>query len=157
VGVCDSPIGMARRYGGAEQMFENFGFTVECRHADYYAPGEDMAVMGLRLMAPPPGVEPPTEDERFVEVTDADEIDDTDEAYLIDWDYVEDGPGSDAEEIGRWVKKIAGWDGRLVLVGLPGHAGVAQGQFFEAGFREEGRLNDLIEDGVDEMRLRIDL
>jgi hypothetical protein len=152
----DAPIGQSRRLGGARRMYEMFGFVVEAEHHDYYLPGEDLTVLSYRI-AKRDGSPLIEEEERFILLIDADEIAETDDAYYIDWQYDESGTGSTVQEIRQWVDRIAGWEGRCAFVGIPSHASVAQGQLIEAGFEEDGRLTDLICDGIDEIRYRVNL
>jgi len=156
VSASDAPIDSARQYGAAKGMYERFGFKGESHHADYYQHGEDMSVLSYRIEDPKPAadIEPET---RPLVVTDADEIFETDDAYFVEWAYADDGSESSVRDITKWVDKIGKWDGRCAFIGVPSHATTAQQQVQEAGFAEDGRLKDLICDGIDEVRYRVDL
>ncbi len=151
----DAPIGGGSARGGADWSYLRSGFARELTQRDYYDVAESLTVMGLRLGLGQ--AERAGEETAPAVITDADEIEETDDAYYIDWAYAEDGPGDDTERIMEWVDKIRRWEGRMALVGVPGNASAVLQQFRQAGFTEEGRLADLIQDGVDEVRLRLDI
>lgn len=154
IGESDVAPGGTKRYGGAIEFYEELGFTVEARHRDYYALREGVAVLGYRL-ADLGEVAPPPADPGPMVVTDADEIFDTDDAYYFEWEYFEGGAARN--HFADWIEKVRKWRGRNIFVGLPGHAQTASDQLRDAGFVEDGRVTDLIDDGTDEVRYRYDL
>lgn len=150
----DSPIGGGHSYGGAGRSYESFGFELELIHRDYYDRGEQMTVMSYRLQPrQPTGAVAP--DMRSLVVFDADEISETDDAYYLEWEF------SDFDDelggLSVCLSEIRGWKGRVAFIGVPGFAIRAIEQLEGFGFREDGRLTDFIEDGIDEIRLRLDL
>ena len=88
---------------------------------------------------------------------DSDEIPETDDAYYIDWEFADDGREDSPKAIAKWLRKIEKWKGRVVFIGIPVYAPGVVEQFREAGFKEDGRLRDLIADGIDEIFMRKDI
>ena len=141
-------------YGQAPKAYGTVGFAEECTHDEYYARGGSLLVMGLRLEDF--DAEPLDDDLRGAQVTDADEIVETDDSYFIEWAY-RDGSGSDVREVDRLLSKIRRWGGRVAFAGVPANATGVIDVFLTSGFKEDGRLLDFYEDGVDEIRLRFNL
>jgi len=147
--------GAGTQRGRARIFYEGLGFGVEARHREYYDRGDDATVLGYRLVpagAPPSGIVDPGP----VSVLDSDEIPETDDAYYLDWDFAGKSPPATPADLEAWIARIEKWGGRVAFIGLPSHANAGIGQLTAAGFREDGRLKDLIEDGIDEVRLRYD-
>lgn len=145
----------SRGYGRGVHLYQDAGFVEEVRHRDYYAPREDLIVLGMRLEEPS-HAEPPPPDTSPPRLTDVDEIPDTDDAYFIDWEFVDHG-GAQPADLADMVQQVRDWWGRIVFVGVASDATTVLQFFQQGGFREEGRLRDFYEDGVDEIRLRLDL
>ncbi len=156
----DSPLGKAHSNGGAEAEYLDFGFEREASHEDYYLPGESMTVLSYRLQ---PSQSPASEaEDGGLQITDAVEIEETDDAYFLDWRFIETtAPELAMREMSGqfepWLAKIRDWEGRMSFIGIPSNAGLAIQQMTSIGFYEDGRLKDFHGDGVDEVRLRFDL
>ncbi len=156
LGDADAAPGSIRRSGGAREFYEKLGFSVEARHANYYDRSEAAIVMGIRLAgsARPAGKIP---DPGRIRIVDSDEIDETDDAYYVDWEFAGEDPESSPREFEDWIGSLREWEARVAFLGLPSDAKAAAAQVLEAGFTEDGRLTDFIEDGVHENRFRYDL
>ncbi len=156
LGDADAAPGSIRRSGGAREFYEKLGFSVEARHADYYDRSEGAIVMGIRLAgkAHPAGKLP---DPGRIRITDSDELDETDDAYYVEWEFAGEDPESSPREFDDWIGSLREWEARVAFLGLPSDAKAAAAQVLEAGFNEDGRLTDLIEDGIHEIRFRYDL
>jgi hypothetical protein len=161
----DSPLGRAHLVGGAEAEYLDFGFEREAIHEDYYLPGESMTVLSYRLQ-PWQSAASETENHGLqihgLQITDADEIEETDDAYFLDWQFIETSDPELAiqemsEQIEPWLAKIRDWEGRMSFIGIPSTAEFAIQLMTSIGFYEDGRLKDFHADGVDEVRLRFDL
>lgn len=142
------------KYGAAIRAYTAAGFEREARHADFYTPGEAMFVMGLRLR--PPDDRERSLDPRGIEVLDAEEIAETDDTYALDWRYV-DGPGDSVEVLRDAVDDLRSLEARVVFLGLPSDTPLAHALAEAAGFHVDGTLRDFHDDGVHEVRWRLDL
>ncbi len=143
-------------YQDALQAYQRAGFVEELKHLEYYDRNESLIVLGLRLKDPENSEQFVTPDQRAGVIVDCDEISDTEDAYLIDWEYTE-GAGSTDEDIQKYVKKVAKWEGRIIFAGACAEATRVISLFRNNGFVEEGRLSDFYEDGLDDVHLRYDL
>ena len=152
----DGPIGRGRTHGGGEESYLAAGFERELTQRRYYARSEDLIVLARRLRPPQPAedIEP---DPARATIVDSDEIPETDDAYYIDWEFADDGREDSPKAIAKWLRKIEKWKGRVVFIGIPVYAPGVVEQFREAGFKEDGRLRDLIADGIDEIFMRKDI
>lgn len=142
--------------GALRRVYEQAGFVEELRHERFYSPGEAMSVLSVRLQI---GYEPEDAadaDERGIEIDDWDEIEETDDAYGLEWRYAEDG-GASRSDLEEAVEEIAGEDGRLVLLAIPSVAAQGRRLAESCGFRLAGGLKDYYEDGIDEWHFRRDL
>jgi len=156
LGDADSAPGSIRRSGGAREFYEELGFSIEARHADYYDRSEGAIVMGHRLAGKPrPAGKIP--DPGRIRIVDSDEIEETDDAYYLDWEFAGEDPESSPREFEDWIGTLREWEARVAFLGLPSDAKAAAAQVLEAGFVEDGRLTDFIEDGIHEVRYRMDL
>jgi hypothetical protein len=150
----DSPMGGVHHFGGAQRSYLDFGFEPELTHRDYYDRGEEMTLLSYRVQPRQP-VEPVGEDTRSLDVIDTDEIAETDDAYYLDWGFSDEG--DEIKGLSDRLNDIREWRGRVVFIGIPHFATVAIEQLQSVGFLEEGRIADFYEDGIDEIRLRLDL
>ena len=141
-------------YEKAIETYQSMGFTEEARHSNFYARGEAMIVMGLRLE--PHDEEPWEPDPRSIEPIGADEMEETDDAYVMHWQFV-DGPGASRGDFRRQIDRVRNWRGRIVFASVGADATTAVGQLEDAGFSRDGHLLDFYEDGIDELRFRFDL
>lgn len=156
----DTPFGKGYSQGGIEGSYLDFGFENEVTHLDYYLPGESMSVMSYRLQ--PSNHTTIHVEINGLEITDADELEETDDSYYLEWQFTESpDQQSNWRSIGQhvepWLEKIRGWEGRMVFIGIPSNAESALESVKSTGFYEEGRLKDFLADGIDEVRLRFDL
>jgi len=143
------------KYGAALRAYAAAGFEHEARHADFYTPGEAMLVMGKRLRAKIERAIP--HEPRGIRVVGADEIAETDDTYALDWRFTDDGPGDDAAALRSEVERLREDEARVVYLGLPTDARAANALAEAAGFTDDGRLLDFYDDGVDEVRWRVDV
>ncbi len=144
------------RYGAALRAYAAAGFEPEAEHADFYAPGETMLVMGMRLKARVDREQFP--DPRALRFDSAEEIVETDDAWVLDWRFVEDGPGDGPDALAGEVARLRDEEeARVVFVSVPSDAPAAAALFEASGWRRDGALRDFYEDGVDEVRWRLDL
>lgn len=143
------------------QPYLHFGFQREATHLDYYAPGESLEVLGFHLSQPDVGT-PIVAEDRGMRIIDADEIAETDDAYYLDWRYT-DGVATEQDQMALvdsvqpWCDQIRDWEGRMVYISLPSTAEHLSEALRSAGFAVEGQLRDFYRDGIDELRLRLDL
>ena len=151
----DSGLGGGHSYGGALASYEDYGFQTELTHRDYYDKGESMTVLSHRISATHRSRQPLVEP-REVGIFDSDEIAETDDAYYLEWDFVEGAP-LPVNGVEHWIETVRGWEGRVVFIGVPSNAEHAIRELIKQGFTRDGVLTDFYEDGLDEVRLRFDL
>ena len=144
-------------YHSALELYKNLGFREEVRHPHYYDQGETMIALGLRLEPETTDSPLPTLDERPAMITDLDEIDETDDAYYIDWEFTEDEDGSSPTDLEAAIQRIRKRRGRVIFASAPSRTPRVASFFLGGGFYEEGRLKDFYQDGVDEIHYRLDL
>lgn len=137
---------------GLRALLENSGFQKELEHPDYYAPGEHMVGLGLRLFSAEP--EPIEGDPRPVQLIDLIEIEDADGTLFVDWDFANEAGPNELNDAARFAR---GRDGRLLFASAPSHATGAARAFEAAGFRHAGCWLDFHEDGVHEEHFRMEL
>jgi len=142
-------------YEDAMRAYERAGFVEELRHRDYYDRNESLIVLGMRLAPEPQASGTVTPDQRAGRLVDCGEIPDTEDAYLIDWEFTE-GTGSTDDDVREYLSKIAKWEGRVVFVSASTEATRVMGLLRNNGFFEEGRLRDFYEDGMDDIHFRYD-
>ncbi|QQE11337.1 hypothetical protein JD969_17845 [Planctomycetota bacterium] len=156
--------GSGRRFGGAEQPYLDFGFKIEIRQKGYYTANEDVMVLGMQMTEEHHEVNKAfidaevhvNNDEKGLRILDYDEIEETDDAYFVDWEYV-GGIGDNESKVREVLSEISGFGGRVAFVGVPSDAAGVIEIFKAAGFVEEGRVSDLIANGLDEVRLRYNI
>ena len=142
-------------YGQAIQVYQQLGFVEELCHPGYYDPGESLIALGLRIeetYTP----EPTPPELRNARLTGVQEIVETNDAYIIDWELVP-GRGASPEDVSQMVEKVRSWRGRVLFVSLASDAPLAQGLFLASGFTQAGRLSDFFEDGIDAVYYRLDI
>lgn len=143
-------------YGPAIKAYERAGFVQETHHAAYYTHDEGQLVMGRRI---DPEIGGPSEepDPRGCQITDTDEIVETDDAYYIDWKFASADKVSRVADVEAELEALREDGARVAFVGIPSDAPAVIALFRAAGFVDDGRLADFYEDGVAEIRLRFDL
>ena len=131
------------------------GFTEELRHDDYYDDDEDLILLSKRIAATytPKPHEPVLAQPMLYEV---DEIVETDDAYFIDWGF-DDERTATPEDLEAMVQQVQGWSGRVIFAAVMANAHEVAHFFKSNGFREDGRVKDFYDDGIDEIRLRMDM
>ena len=139
-------------YGQAIQVYQKLGFVEELCHPDYYDPGESLIALGLRIEEryTPQPIQPELRNARL---TGVEEIVETNDAYVIDWEFVP-GQGASPEDVSQLVEKVRAWGGRVIFASLASDAPFAQGLFLAGGFTQKGRLSDFFEDGIDAVHYR---
>ena len=142
-------------YFDARDAYVLAGFIQEVRQPDFYAPGESMLVYGLRLV-PREAREVPLQLDD-VKITDVDEIPETNNAYWLAWELVQNGSGTKPAEFERLYKEVKSWGGRAIYMAFPSDVANASALVTAARFRIAGRLMDYYEDGVDQIHYRYDL
>jgi len=140
-----------RRSGKGSQMLQ----WIMVRQPDFYAPGESMLVYGLRLV-PREAREVPLQLDD-VKITDVDEIPETNNAYWLAWELVQNGNGTKPADFDRLYKEVKSWGGRAIYMAFPSDVANANAMVTAARFRIAGRLMDYYEDGVDQIHYRYDL
>jgi len=143
-------------YSAALKAYKRVGFEEELRHKDYYDRNESLIVLGLRLKQQHGNGPVAESDQRACVIVDCDEISDTDDAYLIDWEFTQRA-GATNDDIRKLLGRIARWEGRVAFVGVAADATRVIELFTNNGFIEDGRLSDFYEDGLDDVHLRYDL
>jgi len=148
-------------YAAALQMYNNTGFVEELVHPDYYSVGESEMIYGLRLADAPfrPEVAADRSDVYFNGLL---EIEETDGAYVINWEVKKRGlfGGSKQftkEDLEIGIKQAEEWQARCIFISFPSNMASVLQPLGDVGFFEEGRLNDYYEDGVDEVHFRYNL
>jgi GNAT superfamily N-acetyltransferase len=145
------------KYSDAIQCYENQGFRLEVNYQDYYCPGESRLTYARRI-GPLYGIRPVFEpSDRGVFLAGAGEIDETDGAYYIGWDYSEDGAMFHAQDLSDAIERVRYDNGRCIFVGFPSALAGVETAFQAAGFVNCGRLVDFYEDGLDEIHYRLNL
>lgn len=142
-------------YGRAIQVYQRIGFVEELRHLDYYDLGESLIALGLRIEETYTA-EPSQPELRSAQLIGAEEIVETNDAYVIDCEFAP-GQGATPEDVSQMVEKVRSWGGRVIFVDLSSDAPVAQRQFLAGGFTQEGRLADFYEDGIDAVHYRLNV
>ncbi len=142
------------KYGKALRAYAAAGFEPEAHHGAFYTPTEAMLVLGLRLV--PPVASPVEPDTRAVRLGEAHEMAETDDAYALDWRFVDAAAGDGPTEV-RAVLDDLDPDARLAVIGVPSNAPHAIALAERSGFLEDGVLRDFHADGVHEVRYRLDL
>ncbi|GAB4134831.1 MAG: hypothetical protein Tsb009_00330 [Planctomycetaceae bacterium] len=143
-------------YRDALEAYQRLGFEEELRHAHYYERNESQIILGLRLDPPPQNLSLPEPDQRAAVILGYDEIPETDDAYVADWEFVSDG-GSTTADIERLIADVGHDGGRVIFVSAPTIATRLMGLLQSCGFVEEGRLRDYYEDGMDDIHFRYDI
>ena len=143
-----------QRHGEGLRAYEKAGFKTELEQKDYYDRGESLRILSIRLEDFQP--EPIEPDTRVPLIVDADELPETEDGCYIDWRFDDNGISGPAD-LQKTIEDIRKWRGRFALVGVPSDAPRAIEFFQSGGFLEVGRMTDFYEDGVDEVRLRLDL
>ncbi|MEW6348140.1 MAG: GNAT family N-acetyltransferase [Thermodesulfobacteriota bacterium] len=144
-------------YEDAHKLYEALGFRLELSYKDYYAPGESRLTYARRLGALyglRPKIEP---DDGGVELVEVFEIDETEGAFAIDWDYAEDESMFSAEDLERMTREARDADARCIFIGFPSSLVRVAEAMKQSRFVECGRLVDFFEDGLDEVHYRLDL
>lgn len=140
-------------YRDAHDAYRGAGFVEELRHPHYYDRDETMLGFGMRLE---PKIDAAVEmNESNIKLTDIDEIPECDGAYWLAWELGD--PGTDPAGFRKIVEQVADWDGRVIFMAFPSDLVRSRDFAFQGQFREEGRLLDYYEDGVDEVHYRFDL
>lgn len=157
VGVLDEGMQQDAAYRDPTGPYLEAGFTVEATTRDYYDRYEHLTILGKRIQDERGGAAVAPDHSAAV-IVDVDEIVETEDAYFIAWELDDEGgEGSSAELIEAAVSKARKWKGRVVFVGVPSDLPTVQAQFQRARFREEGKLLDFYEDGIHEIRMRLEL
>ncbi len=146
-------------YAAARKMYESVGFRQEVRHPDYYDEGETQFIYGLRLNKER-NDEVVEEDTSIVSLEGIDEIDETDDAYFVDWKPKRMALFGGKRQFGREeVEEVVAHarecGARVLFVSFPSNMKSVVQPLTMAGFFEEGRLRDYYRDGVDEVHYRI--
>lgn len=142
-------------YREARDAYKHAGFVQELKQPGYYGEDEALIVYGLRLQ--------PKENPEVVmnlgdiRLTDVDEIPETDGAFWLAWELVNQGEGTKPQDFQKVVDQVRQWDGRSIYMAFPSDVANAPTLVTAARFRASGRLLDYYEDGVDEVHYRYDL
>lgn len=144
-------------YRDAIKTYEALGFRLELNYRDYYEPGESRLTYGRRigpLYAARPVFEP---DPIGVRLLGIEEIEETEDAYFVEWEFHEDGSIFTSEDLGQLARQAKEWEARCVFIGFPSNLPQMEQAVEAAGFLNCGRLVDFYEDGLDEVHYRLDL
>jgi N-acetylglutamate synthase-like GNAT family acetyltransferase len=142
-------------YRDARESYMQAGFIQELKQPGYYADNESLIVYGMRLC--------PRETTDVVlklgevRLTDVDEIPETDGAYWLAWEMVDDTMGTKPQDFQKVLDQVRSWGGRSIYMAFPSDIATAASLVTAARFRCSGRLIDYYEDGVDEVHYRLDL
>lgn len=148
-------------YAVARKLYKNAGFIEELVHPDYYAVGESEIICGLRLVDA--SFQPEiTADPSNVFFNGLLEIDETEGAYVINWEVKKRGllGGSKQftkEDLEIGIEQAREWQARNIFISFPSNLPSVTQPLIDAGFFEEGRLDDYYEDGIDEVHFRYNL
>ncbi len=146
-------------YAAARKMYEGVGFRQEVRHPNYYEEGETQLIYGLRLIEEL-DQKPVEEDTSIVSLEGIDEIDETEDAYFIDWKpkrmaLFGNKKQFDRREVDEVIAHARDCGARVLFVSFPSNMKTVVQPLTMAGFFEEGRLRDYYRDGVDEVHYRM--
>lgn len=142
-------------YREARDAYNNAGFVQELKQPGYYGEDEALIIYGMRLI--------PKEENEIVmnlgdvRLTDVDEIPETDGAFWLAWELVDQGKGTKPQDFQKVIDQVREWDGRSIYMAFPSDVANAPSLVTAARFRACGRLIDYYEDGVDEIHYRYDL
>jgi RimJ/RimL family protein N-acetyltransferase len=141
----------------SKKLYESLGFRLELSYKDYYTPGESRLTYARRLGALyglRPKVEP---DPAGIELLEIFEIEETDGAYAIDWDYSENGGMFTTKDLESLASEAREDEARCMFVGFPSDLTQVPDVMKQSRFVECGRLVDFYQDGLDEIHYRLDL
>jgi predicted GNAT family acetyltransferase len=144
-------------YKDAIKTYETLGFRLELNYQDYYEPGESRLTFGRRigpLYAIRPSFDP---DPVGVRLLGIEEIEETDDAYFVEWEFAEEGSMFTPQELEQLARQAREWEARCLFIGFPSNVPDVEQAVEAAGFSNCGRLIDLYEDGLDEVHYRLDL
>ncbi|MEZ6133524.1 MAG: hypothetical protein R3C53_01310 [Pirellulaceae bacterium] len=141
-------------YAPMRRSLTEIGFAQEVRHRDYYDRQESQVIYSLRLRSPQPIDVIP--DRRGIRLTDIDEIAETDDAYWLSWELSEEADVLTREDFERVFDTVRQVSARCIFMAFPSGISAVSNLMQIAGFRFDGRLLDLYDDGVDELRFRYD-
>jgi N-acetylglutamate synthase-like GNAT family acetyltransferase len=142
-------------YRSAREAYAEVGFKEELRHRDFYAPGESMISLGLRLQDRMSQAN--EKSDLAIRLTDVDEIPETDGSYWLAWDQVDISEGTKPQDFRKVIDQVAGWGARHLYMSIPSDIPSATSLMSSSGFKTAGRLIDYFEDGVDEVHYRYDV
>ncbi len=147
-------------YAAAKALYDSIGFKEEVRHRHYYEPDETQFIYGLRLADSVP--EPIAADQTSVEIEGVYEIDETDDAYYIEWkpkSFSLFGAKTQVskEDFDEVIDYAREEEARAVFASFPSNMDSVLQPLIMAGFFEEGRLRDYYKDGVDEIHFRYNI
>jgi ribosomal protein S18 acetylase RimI-like enzyme len=145
----DGPI-----YEKALKMYTSLGFTEQIVHKDYYEPGESELIYGYALRIPVP-METIDDDNRGIVFTDLFEIDETDGAYAIDWEF--SNRNCTIKEMNHYLKLAKKNGARSVFISFPSNVVSGYEVLQATGFNPVGMLKNFYEDGIHEVHFRYNL
>lgn len=143
-------------YRDAMMAYKRLGFVEELRHANYYERNEAQIILGFRVGPDPLNVPQMETEDRPATLLGYDEIEETDGALVIDWEFADDA-GSTTADVKEMISHAERQRARVLFISAPGNAEQLMNQLQTAGFVEEGRLRDFYEDGLDEVHFRYDI
>lgn len=144
-------------YRDAMAAYQRLGFQEEVKNLNFYERNESRIVMGLRLAPEKKLDKMPPPDTRGIEVFGITDIPETEDACMVDWEFIDDDDGATAEDIEHVINEAGRQRVRVLFTSCGSDAAEAISVFRSAGFMEEGRLVDFYEDGIDDVHLRYDI
>lgn len=141
-------------YKKALQLYKAAGFKEEIVHPDYYEPGESQMIYGCSLSQPLAGRH--EDDKRGIVLEEIFEIDETDDAYAIDWHYSGNRCFSESD-LRAMLEKLEKEGARSVFISFPSTITSVIEPLKATGFNPCGMLEDFYKDGLHEFHFRYDL
>lgn len=143
-------------YRDAIEAYNRLGFVEEVRHRNFYERNEAQIILGYRIESESIQGIVPESDQRTANLHGFDLIPETEDAYYVEWEFTHEEGGS-AEGLERMIADVAKRKGRVLFAYTPSDAEIFASMLQSAGFREDGRLKDFYEDGIDEIHFRYDI
>ena len=139
-------------YRPLRRSLTNLDFQVEVTHENFYDRNESQIIWGRRLVEAQYKERPA--ETRGIRLTDIDEIPGADGCFWLMWEIDESADCLVRADFQKIYDQVESWGGRSVFVAFPSGFSEVDTMMQNSGFRFDGRLADLYDDGVDQLRFR---
>ncbi len=141
-------------YKTAVSLYRTMGFKEEIIHRDFYEPGESELIFGNYLQPRYPQKRHKPE-KRGVVLDDLYKIDETDDLYAIEWEFIGKKVFSE-NDINMLLDKAKGMNARSVLMAFPSNVHKVNDPLRTCGFQPLGMLEDFYQDDLHKIHFRYD-